>query len=461
MKHINLIYRSVILIAMFMVMGCNPPTPASCGGCDLTVTNLEVTQTIQTTTNTIQLVARRSTAVRATIGVAGVSGPVAGVTGRLHVFVGSAEVTPAGGIAPINAPFTAPLTPQRANGNDTLNFELAAPTAITASSNVTFRVDITPMSDETNTSNNSLTTGSLSVVNRTTPSLFYTSINYTPSGLGLPNATLIAPGAGDLFVRGILPVNDGDPNLYRQGLFPTLTYTEDANGDGILDALGSDGNDLISLLASCRQLIVNNGLGANNNTFLFGWLAGNPIDGNGLGQVSGFNAFGNTEVVRGQRSYAHELTHNFGLNHNNRNLDQVGWDVGARLNNNWAGNNVTGRVKPTTLFDIQTAGLLTNQAWVDTTTYNFLLGSPVLASNDVTVAHGGVLLKPLNQEKTSERVAVVQGIFDPSGEKLIRLKPVFRLPWQSQPSLVSGAKALRRLFLSKLQRLRKPSQGSA
>src|SRR5262249_2080037 len=160
------------------------------------------------------------------------------------------------------------------------------------------------------------------------------------------------------------------------------TYAEDSNGDGRLDARGSDGNDLISLLASCRQLIVNNGLGANNNTFLFGWLAGNPIDGNGLGQILGFNAFGNTEVTPGQRRYAHELTHNFGLDHNTRNLDQVGWDVGARLNNNWAGNNTTGRVRPTTLFDIQAAGKLTNQAWVDTITYNFLLGSSILASND-------------------------------------------------------------------------------
>ena len=182
-----------------------------------------------------------------------------------------------------------------------------------------------------------------------------------------------------------MPINDGVPNLYRQGLFPTLTYTEDANGDGRLDALGSDGNDLLSLLASCRQLIVNNGLGANNNTFLFGWLAGNPIDGNGLARVPGFNAFGNTEVVRGQRGYAHELTHNFRVNHNNES-DQVGWDVGARLNNNWAGNNATGRVKPMTLFDIRSAGLLTNQAWVDTITYNYILASPTLAHNDSIMA---------------------------------------------------------------------------
>src|SRR5438067_2470997 len=105
---------------------------------DLTVTHLEVTQTLQTTTNSVRLVARRSTAVRATIGVAGSDFAVSGVTGALHVFVNGSEVTPLAGVAPINAPFTAPLAPSRANENDTLNFELPAPTAITASTNVDF-----------------------------------------------------------------------------------------------------------------------------------------------------------------------------------------------------------------------------------------------------------------------------------------------------------------------------------
>ncbi len=436
--HTNIVRLLLVLTPLVTLTGCPPPTPPPPCNCDLTVSSIEVTQAIQTAPpNTIQLVARRGTAVRAIIGVSGAGGPVVGVTGRLHVFVAGSEITPVSGVAPINSLFTAPLAPQRANENDSLNFELPAPTGITASPSVTFRVDITPMTAETNVTNNSLTTPNLSFVNRTTPSLFYTSINYTPSGLGLPNAALIAPGSGDLFVRGILPINDGDPNLYRQGLFPQLTYNEDANGDGRLAALGSDGNDLLSLLASCRQLIVNAGLGADNNTFLYGWLAGNPIDGNGLAQVGGRNAFGNTDVTRGQRSYAHELTHNFGLNHNNRNLDQVGWDVGARLNNNWAGNGVTGRVKPMTLFDIQAAGKLTNQAFVDTLTYNFLLQSPVLAYNELEKPRRGnlMLLPNDQQEKPVERVAVIQGIFDPSGEKLLRLKPVFRFPWLSQPTL--------------------------
>jgi hypothetical protein len=413
--------------------------PARVQVVDLSVAGIEVTQAIQTPTNSILLVSRRSTAVRATIGVGGTTTPVSGVTGRLHVLVNGTEVTPSGGVPPINAPFTAPLSPQRQNQNDTLNFELIAPTAITATSAAQFRVDVTPVTGETNTANNSLTTSNLTVVDRVAPLLFFTSINYTPSGLGLPAAGFIQPTTGDAFVRGILPVDDSTSTLYRQGLFPTLPFSEDADGNGRLAALGTDGNDLLSLLESCRQLIVQNGLGPSDRVFLYGWLAGNPIDGNGAATVGGRVAFGNTEPGRGQRSYAHELTHNFGLNHNTRTLDQVGWDVGGRLPNNPVGNNTTGRVKPMTFFDIQNAGRLTNEAWVDTITYNFLLNSPVLTAFADFASPPGVLshaprLVASSSAKFQRRVAVIQGTFDPKGTTLRRLKPVFRYPWPSAPT---------------------------
>jgi hypothetical protein len=413
--------------AFFLTSVCFGLTASAAAGpqrpqaVDLSVSGIEVTQATQTPTNSVLLVSRRSTAVRATLAVTGAPGPVPAVTGQLHVFVGSTEVTPTGGVAPLNAPFTAPLAPQRANENDTLNFELAAPTSITASSAVRFRVDVNPVPGEVDVANNTLTTPNLTVANRQAPRLFYTSINYTPSGLGLPAGNVIQGGTGDAFVRGILPVDDSTSTLYRQGLFPTLGYGEDANGDGRLEALGTDGNDLLTLLESCRQLIVNNGFGPSDRVFLYGWLAGNPIDGNGLASVGGRVAFGNTELIRGQRSYAHELTHNFGLNHNTRTLDQVGWDVGARLPNNPSGNNTTGRVKPTTFFDIQNAGRLTNEAWVDTITYNFLLSSTTLASAP-------------DIKSFKARLAVVRGIFDPRGSRLRRLLPVFRYPWRSRPT---------------------------
>jgi hypothetical protein len=432
-------------------------------GVDLTVTSVEVTQATQLPGNTIALVAQRSTAVRATIGISGNGGAsVAGVTGALHVSVNGSEITPMIGLAPINpAPWTAPASPSSANENDTLNFELTPLVAslLVSTTDADFRVDVTPVAGETSTSNNSGAANNLRVVAPTTPQLFYTSINYTPAGLGLPSSSFVQAGRGDAFVKGILPVRDSDANLYRQGLFPTLPYSENSHGDGRLGSTtdcytsagvfvgladttttpptcpsgsslspSEDGNHLLSLLGSCRQLIVSNGLGANETTFLFGWLAGNPINGNGLGEIGGRNAFGNTDPVRGQRSYAHELTHNLGFNHVNQTIDRVGWDVGARLQNNPGGNNTTGRVKPTTLFDIQVGGQLTNSAWIETSKYSSLLSNTGLGFSGSGDTGGDV------GKRATRNVLVVQGILDPSGRRLIQLKPVFRYPWRSQPA---------------------------
>lgn len=447
--------RAILIILLLLLMGCRPRTVyICCPRSDLTVKNIEITQAIQTTTNTVTLVAQRSTAVRVTIGTG--NGSVSGVTGKLHVFVDGAVITPAGGLSPINAPLMAPASPERGTEDHTLNFELLCPSGITSSTDVDFRVDITPVVGETNTGNNSGQVNNLTFVNRKTPSLFFTRINF--AGLGLPALALVQPGVGDAFVRGIYPVNDCDPNLYRQ--VPSITYG-DANGNGILDA-GSEVNNLLSLLASYRQLIVFFGLGASDNTFLYGWIAGNPISGNGWGQISGFAAFGNTQPIRHQRTYAHELGHNFGLGHNSRTLaPEVGWDVGARLHGNPGTNNTTGWVKPMTLNDIMRGGQLTNSAWVDTITYNFFLGSSILsASADVggdQLPGTGILIASADvhghqfpvssilsayaaagggQEKSSERVLVIQGIFNPEGNALVSLEPAFRFPWRSQPTSV-------------------------
>ncbi len=396
---------------------------SSCEPADISVQSIEVSQAIQTSTNTVTLVAQRGTVVRVTVGTGG--NVVANITGRLQVSVSGTDITPAGGIPPL-APLNAVATPDRNTENHTLNFELPSPSNITASSDVDFTVTLDPVAGETNTANNSGAVNNLTFVNRTNPSLFFTRINYTPSGLGLPAIANVQSGRGDMFVKGIYPVNDSDPNLYRQGLFPTLNYSDDPNANGKVDD-NSEKDNILSLLASCRQLIVNNGLGAANNTFLYGWIEGNPILSNGWGQISGFNAFGNTEGIRYQRTYAHELGHNFGLSHDSRTIaPETGWDVTGRLNNNPASNNVTERVKPSTRNDIMVPAQFTNTAWVDITTYNFFLGSSIFSSPD---GAGGDRFKP------QQRIAVIQGIFNRTGDSLLYLEPVFRYPWLSQQAI--------------------------
>ncbi|HLF74374.1 MAG TPA: hypothetical protein VI524_08515, partial [Anaerolineales bacterium] len=97
--------------------------------------------------------------------------------------------------------------------------------------------------------------------------------------------------------------------------------------------------------------------------------------------------------------------------------------------------NTTGRVKPTSMKDINFGGQLTNAAWVDTITYNFFLSSSILAfDSNRTSAHGGLFAIAQPVEEFSERVAVIQGIFNPEGTELVNLEPAFRFPWPSQPT---------------------------
>ncbi len=399
---------------------------AGCTNPDIFVEDIEVNQAFQTGANTIDLVSERGTAVRVRVGVAE-GATAAGITGRLHLLVNGVAVTPAGGITPTNAPFTAPEAAlwDRNNEAHTLNFEVPAVTGVAASADVDVVVDLNPLAGEPDATNNSGSLDNLTALQRIVPKLFYTRINYTPAGAGLPALADIQSGVGDVFVRGIYPVNDADVNLYREGLFPTLTWNQDGNGNGAVDDVGEN-SDILDWLESCRQLIVDQDGGNGDDIFLYGWIAGNPILSNGWGVTGGRVAFGNTDHVRHQRTYAHELGHNFGLSHNSRTLaPDAGWDVGARLVNNPATNNTTGRVKPSTLNDIMRGGQLTNTAWIDQTTYAFFLDHAVL---DPSGDREG-------DKRYTARVVAISGVLSVDGTQLERLNPAFRYPWLSQPSL--------------------------
>lgn len=393
-------------------------------GADVFVTSMEVTQAFQDATNAVALVSNRTTTVRVRVGVVG-DGPATNVSGTLRVFVNGAEVTPAAGIAPINPGLAVPATAtwDRDNEAHTLNFELPSPNGLSPSTDVDFVVELSAPGDP-DTTNNTGSVEDLTVVERITPMLYFTRINYTPAGAGLPALADVQAGVGDAFVVGIYPVDDADTELYREGLFPTLTWSQDPNGNGLIDGDGEH-SDLLDWLEACRQLIVDEE-GNGDMIFLYGWVAGNPIPSNGWGRTGGRVAFGNTEHSRHQRTFAHELGHNFGLSHNNRTLaPDAGWDSGARLDGNPATNNTTGRVKPSPRNDIMVGGLLTDQAWVDQTTYEYFLGHAVLDP----AGPGGP------DARYSQGVVAVSGVLTTDGRQLVRLNPVFRYPWLSQPSI--------------------------
>jgi hypothetical protein len=113
------------------------------------------------------------------------------------------------------------------------------------------------------------------------------------------------------------------------------------------------------------------------------------------------------------------LGHLFGYFHNNRFLDELGWDVTGRLIDNPATNNVTTQVKELDRRDIMVPGLLSEQAWVDTSTY-----SAMLSDHTVQCA----------PPDFHNFVAIIQGIFDPWDPYLSELNPVFRYPWPSSPT---------------------------
>lgn len=404
-------------------------TSCSCQEADVQVTGMEITQGIQTAANTVPLVANRSTAARVFLNTSATqaTGPVTGV---LTVTVDGNEITPPGGLIQI-LPVDAQPNPDKNIENHTLNFELPAPSGITTSSDVDFAVTISYVRD-TDQSNNTFRADNLSFIELDNPVLLFTLIDYTPSGSGLPALATVQAGSGDAMVRGIYPVLESDPGLYEPAVPPAIVFSVDLNGNNLIDTL-SESSTLLSTLSLIRDLQVVLGLSPLSYTFIYGWLNGSPMNGfAGLGPVGGFSAFGNTTLNRFQRSYAHELGHNFGLNHNNNTIaPDAGWDTGARLENNPAANNTTGRVKPGTFVDIMNSGPPTNSTWVDATNYilffNRMLIETVLpspaASQRRSVSSGNPAKPPID----APGVMIVHGYFNAKGTQLLYLHPTLRL----------------------------------
>ena len=308
---------------------------------DFSAAGLLVNQSVQT--GATPLVAGRATFVRATLVVTNPPVPVAQIDGVMRVFVNGVE-TADSPIYSDNGPVPASGHGSPANENGTLNFIFLPP----ASANVVLEVEVNPPGPnhvaESSAANNVVSTAPLTFGVQKVAELAYAPIDYRPSGGSIPNPpnpVLIEPGMGDNFVQGIYPSSDW---YYHRTDAPTKLWTSSLAGSGspLLTALEADLN-----LMSPKPDI------------LYGWVPGG-LPYNGQSVIGGHVSMGNTETIRYQRTIAHELGHNYGLNHNSITTGTIGIDVERHLHFT---ENLP-LIKPATLKDIMYAGLLTFEAWV-------------------------------------------------------------------------------------------------
>jgi hypothetical protein len=309
-----------------------------------------VVQAVQT--GATPLSAGKSTMVRAPLRAVGTVPPGTEVDALMRVFVNGIEA-PYSPLYSSNGPLPPPAVVDPEVEDSTLNFVFLPP----QSNNVELRFELNPpgpnqVPESNYANNNSVVTG-LAFSCRRMPELVYVPIDYQPGGGPVPNlppAAMTAPGNGDNFLAGIYPVGDWN---YHRSVAPSKLWTQSVAGSG---------SGLLSALITDQNLMV------PKPDLIYGWVPG-PLPGYN-GQAAGIPAtagMGNTEEIRYQRTFAHEIGHCHGLQHNSVTISTVGIDVENQLNTPLA----LPTVKSAALKDIMYAGLLTPEAWVGPDQYAF------------------------------------------------------------------------------------------
>ena len=320
---------------------------------DVLISTVQVNQAIQNGATT--LIGDKTAIVRAVVRLVNDPGTPVLVDGLLRVYDDGVEIE--------GSPFFSDNGPmqiiQPANLgvlDQTLNFTFIPP----VSDNVTVAVEVNPPGPnqvaEANPANNINTQGPFEFIALGVPDMAYAPIDYRPSGGPTPNPPdneLIKPGVGDNFIQGAYPVPDWD---YRRIDAPTKLWTQSLSGSG---------SSLNNSLTADLNLMV------PKPEYIYGWVPGS-LPYNGQAIINGVASMGNTQPIRHQRTFAHELGHCTGLFHINSTSGLFGVDVEHHL----AITQALPKIKPPSAFDIMVAGLLTNQAWVYLPNYNHFINLP-------------------------------------------------------------------------------------
>jgi hypothetical protein len=356
------------LVSSILVLSCCTSLASAQGSFDLTVRRIDVVQSLLDAS--APLVGGRATYVRATMKIDGSPTALPIADALLRVRIAGQEIAGSPFFSD-NGPITLKLNPNPAVKDELLNFTVVVPTA----SNVTFEVIVNPPGGsfvaETNTTNNSLTSSPYSFACRDELEVAYAPIDYRPSGgstPNLPDPALIEPGIGDAFIQGIYPARDLD---YHRIDAPSKLWTSSLSGSG---------SSLLSSLDADWQLM------SPKPDVLYGWVPG-PLPGyNGQATISGHTSMGNTELSRYQRTLAHEVGHNFGLQHNSASVNILGFDIESHL----ALPLGLPLIKTADKKDIMYAGLLTTEAWVAAPNWSYFYGHPWLACGTVKAASASI-----------------------------------------------------------------------
>ncbi|MFT7669222.1 MAG: hypothetical protein ACI8X5_001922 [Planctomycetota bacterium] len=335
------------------------------GTFDLEIVSIEVTQAVQY--GSTGLVGGRSTMVRVGAIANGTIPPGTAFDGLVRVLVNGVEAS-FSPLYSLNGPQRAEPMISNSVLDDTLNFVFLPP----QSGNVEIIAEVNPAGatqvSETDFSNNILSSGALDFQCRAIPELVYVPIDYRPSGGGpnVPDTELIKPGVGDNFIQGIFPLSDWE---YRRSDAPSKLWTS---------SLQSTGSALNASLLTDLQMTV------PQPDFIYGWVPGSlPYNGQAIG-IPGQAGIGNTQLVRYQRTFAHELGHLVGRSHNSTSVNTAGIDVEHHL----ALTEGLPQIQNNKV-DIMVPGQVTSSAWVANTTYNAFLAYSVFSCSAALVADSG------------------------------------------------------------------------